>query len=249
MTRILVVAFALALNFACDGSSPAPEAPTKVEEKKEAKPAADVKKEAKPAAEANKIEPFKGNAALLKPADANEEAPATYKVKFETDKGDVVFEITRDWAPQGADRFYNLVKLGFFTDVAAFRVIDNFMAQFGIHGHPDVAKAWKQARIKDDPVKESNKRGYLTFATAGPNTRTTQLFINFKDNGNLDKMGFAPFGKVVEGMEIVDSWYKGYGEGQPRGKGPAQGRVQNEGNTYLKKDFPELTYIKKASIL
>lgn len=188
------------------------------------------------------------NPKLKNPLALVEEAPATFKVNFETSKGAFVVEVTRAWAPRGADRFYNLVKNGFFTDVRFFRVIPGFMAQFGIHGDPEVAKAWMAARFNDDPVKESNKRGYITFATAGPNTRTTQFFINFGDNVALDKQGFAPFGRIVTGMEIVDKIYGGYGEGAPRGRGPDQGRVQAEGNAYLNKDFPRLDYIKSATI-
>jgi peptidyl-prolyl cis-trans isomerase A (cyclophilin A) len=132
--------------------------------------------------------------------------------------------------------------------VRFFRVIDGFMAQFGIHGNPAVATAWRGANIKDDPVKQSNKRGFVVFATAGPNTRTTQLFINFGDNATLDKSGFAPFGEVSKGMDVVDKIYNGYGEGAPRGKGPDQGRVQSEGNAYLTKDFPKMDYVKTATI-
>jgi peptidyl-prolyl cis-trans isomerase A (cyclophilin A) len=187
---------------------------------------------------------------LLDPSKATETAPDTYKVKFETTKGDFVAKIDRSLAPKGADRLYNLVKLGYYNDVAFFRVIDGFMAQFGIHGAPKVNKVWREAHIQDDPVKESNTRGMLTFATAGPNTRTTQLFINFKDNSNLDGMGFAPIGKVDdEGMKVVDSLYKGYGEGAPRGAGPNQGLMQAQGNPYLKENFPKLDYIKSASIV
>ena len=141
---------------------------------------------------------------LRNPASLTEKAPATYKVNFDTSKGAFVVEVHRDWAPNGADRFYNLVKNGFYDDVRFFRVIPNFMAQFGIHGNPGVMAAWRPAQIKDDPVKQSNKRGTLTFATAGPNTRTTQLFINFGDNAALDKQGFAPIGEVVKGMDVVD---------------------------------------------
>jgi peptidyl-prolyl cis-trans isomerase A (cyclophilin A) len=186
---------------------------------------------------------------LKNPASLNEKAPATYKVKLDTSAGPVVIEVHRDWAPLGADRFYNLVKNGFYDDVRFFRVIPGFMAQFGIHGNPAVAAAWRPAQIKDDPVKQSNKRGFVTFATAGPNTRTTQLFINFGDNaGSLDKQGFAPFGEVTTGMDVVDKIYSGYGEGAPRGKGPDQGRTQSEGNAYLTKEFPRLDYIKSATI-
>jgi peptidyl-prolyl cis-trans isomerase A (cyclophilin A) len=185
---------------------------------------------------------------LRTPAAFTEKAPATYKVTLDTSKGPIVIDVHRDWAPNGADRFYNLVKSGFYDNVRFFRVIPNFMAQFGIHGDPAVASAWRQAQIKDDPVKQSNLRGFVTFATAGPNTRTTQLFINFKDNSSLDKQGFAPFGEVSKGMDVVDKIYDGYGEGAPRGRGPDQGRLQSEGNAYLQKDFPKLDYIKTATI-
>ncbi|HKQ60860.1 MAG TPA: peptidylprolyl isomerase [Candidatus Polarisedimenticolaceae bacterium] len=185
---------------------------------------------------------------LKDPASLNEQAPASYRVKFETSKGDVVIEVTRSWAPLGADRFYNLVKNGFYNDARFFRVISGFMVQFGISGDPAISKDWQTARIKDDPVNQSNKRGYLSFATSGPNSRTTQVFINFNDNVRLDGMGFAPFGQVVEGMSVVDKLYAGYGEGAPQGKGPEQGRIQAEGNVYLVAKFPELDYIKKATI-
>lgn len=185
---------------------------------------------------------------LKNPAALAEKAPATYKVNLDTTKGLIVIDVHRDWAPNGADRFYNLVKNGFYDNVRFFRVIPNFMAQFGIHGDPAVAAAWRGAQIKDDPVKQSNNRGFVTFATAGPNTRTTQLFINFKDNSSLDKQGFAPFGEVTKGMDVVDKIYDGYGEGAPRGRGPDQGRLQSEGNAYLQKDFPKLDYIKTATV-
>lgn len=189
--------------------------------------------------------------ALLDPSKATETAPNTYKVKFETTAGDFTVKVNRAWAPNGADRFYNLVKIGYYDDgIALFRVIDGFMAQFGIHGNPEVNTKWREARIDDDPVKESNTRGKLTFATAGPNTRTTQLFINFGNNASLDGQGFAPFGEVIDGgMDTVDNFHKGYGEGAPRGRGPNQGLVQQKGNEYLKKDFPELDYIEKATIV
>jgi peptidyl-prolyl cis-trans isomerase A (cyclophilin A) len=185
---------------------------------------------------------------LRNPDSMTERAPATFTANFDTSAGMFSVQVTRDWAPLGADRFYNLVKNGFYDDVRFFRVISGFMAQFGIHGNPQVASAWRAAQIKDDPVKQSNKRGYVVFATAGPNTRTTQLFINFGDNVSLDKSGFAPFGQVTKGMDVVDKIYSGYGEGAPRGKGPDQGRIQNEGNAYLTKDFPKLDYVKTATI-
>jgi peptidyl-prolyl cis-trans isomerase A (cyclophilin A) len=187
-------------------------------------------------------------ARLRNPAALKEQAPAVFKVNFDTSKGPFVVEVHRDWAPNGADRFFNLVKNGFYDDARFFRVIPNFMAQFGIHANPAIAAAWQSAVIRDDPAKESNQRGYVTFATRGPNTRTTQLFINFRDNSGLDKQGFTPFGRVVTGMDVVDKIYSGYGEGAPRGKGPDQGRLQAEGNAYLTKDFPRLDYIKTATI-
>jgi peptidyl-prolyl cis-trans isomerase A (cyclophilin A) len=185
------------------------------------------------------------------PAQAKEKAPAVYKAKLVTTKGEFVVEVHRDWAPEGADRFYNLVKMGYFTDIAFFRVVKGFMVQFGIHGDPKVSAEWKSARIQDDPTgKQTNARGMVTFAMAGPNTRTTQIFINYADNGRLDSMGFPPFGKVIgNGMKVVDAIEGMYGEGAPQGRGPAQGRIQNEGNTYLKADFPKLDYIKSASIV
>ena len=183
------------------------------------------------------------------PAKLTEKAPETFKAQFDTTKGKFTIEVTRSLSPNGADRFYNLVRSGYFKDIAFFRVIPGFMCQFGIHGDPNVSAKWRAAAIADDPVKGSNTRGTITFATAGPNTRTTQLFINFADNRNLDDMGFSPFGKVTEGMDVVDKINSEYGEGAPRGGGPDQGRVQGEGNTYLKKDFPNLDYIKSATIV
>jgi peptidyl-prolyl cis-trans isomerase A (cyclophilin A) len=182
------------------------------------------------------------------PAVLNEQAPAAYKVKFDTSKGPFVVEVTRAWAPKGADRFYNLVKSGFYDNVRFFRVISGFMVQFGINGDPGVMARWRTAQIGDDPVTQSNKRGTVTFAMAGPNTRTSQVFINFADNANLDGMGFSPFGRIVSGMNVVDALNAEYGEGAPRGRGPDQSRLQSEGNTYLMKDFPRMDYVKKATI-
>jgi peptidyl-prolyl cis-trans isomerase A (cyclophilin A) len=186
---------------------------------------------------------------LGNPAALKEQAPAVYKVEFDTSKGPFVIEVHRDWAPNGADRFYNLVKNGFYDNTRFFRVIEGFMAQFGVNGDPKVSAAWREARIKDDAVKVSNKRTFVTFATAGPNTRTTQVFISYGDNSNLDSQGFSPFGQVVSGMKVVDSLYSGYGEGAPGGRGPIQARVQSEGNAYLASSFPNLDYVKKATIV
>jgi peptidyl-prolyl cis-trans isomerase A (cyclophilin A) len=194
--------------------------------------------------------PEDANPALTDASLAAETAPDTYKVKFTTTKGDAVIHVHREWSPNGADRLYNLVKIGFYSDVAFFRNVDNFMVQFGIHGHPQVNAAWRTATIDDDPVIQSNLPGKVTFAKTGaPNSRSTQLFINHKNNANLDGMGFSPLGDVVEGMEVIQSLYKGYGEGPPRGQGPHQGRMQSEGNTYLKADFPKLDYIISAEIV
>jgi cyclophilin family peptidyl-prolyl cis-trans isomerase len=184
------------------------------------------------------------------PAKATEKAPNVFKVKMTTTKGDFVVEVHRDWAPNGADRFYNLVKQGYFTDIAFFRVVKGFMVQFGIHGDPAVSRQWRSATIQDDPTgKQSNTKGMVTFAMAGPNTRTTQIFINYADNSRLDSMGFPPFGKVIEGMKVVDAIEGVYGEGAPQGNGPNQGKIQGEGNTYLKASFPKLDYLKKATLL
>jgi peptidyl-prolyl cis-trans isomerase A (cyclophilin A) len=185
------------------------------------------------AAPANRFEPSKLAA----------RAPAVFKVKFATSKGPFVVEVHRDWAPLGADRFYNLVKRGYYDNARFFRVLKGFMVQFGIHAEPSVNAALHAASIQDDPVKESNKRGTVTFATSGPNSRTTQLFINYGDNARLDPMGFAPFGKVVSGMEAVDAIDGQYGER------PDQGRMEGEGNAYLAKEFPSLDFIKKAQLV
>lgn len=190
----------------------------------------------------------RGKPALMNPADLKERAPDAFKASFDTSAGAFVIEVHRDWSPNGADRFYNLVRRGYFDGLRFFRVIPGFMAQFGISGDPSISSVWREARIPDDPVKQGNKRGAITFATAGPGTRTTQLFINLADNAFLDKQGFSPFGQVVTGMDNVQKIYSGYGEGAPSGKGPDQGRVQREGNKYLESDFPRLDYIKTITI-
>jgi peptidyl-prolyl cis-trans isomerase A (cyclophilin A) len=187
-------------------------------------------------------------ARLRSPATLTEQAPATFRANFDTTKGAFVVEVTRDWAPLGADRFYNLVKNGFYDEVRFFRVIPGFMAQFGLHGNPAVNKAWSNQVMKDDPVKQGNQRGYVTFAHRGPNTRTTQLFINFRDNGaSLNKQGFAAFGQIVSGMDVVDKLHSGYGEIYDR-RDFELSRFESEGNAYLAKQFPQLDYIKSATI-
>lgn len=190
----------------------------------------------------------RGKPALMNPAELKEQAPDLFKANFATSVGAFVVEVHRDWAPMGADRFYNLVKRGFYDGVRFFRVLPGFMAQFGVNGDPSISTVWRTARIADDPVKQGNKRGTITFATAGPGTRTTQLFINLVDNDGLDKQGFAPFGRVTSGMEVVEKLYGGYGEGAPSGNGPNQGRVQAEGNKYLEQEFPRLDYIKTLTL-
>jgi len=185
---------------------------------------------------------------LASPAALTEKSPPTYKVRFDTSKGPFVVEVHRDWAPNGADRFYNLVRNGFYDETRFFRVISGFMVQFGINGDPAISGPWRSATIKDDPAKQSNKRGTITFASAGPDSRTSQVFINFADNSQLDHHGYSPFGQVTSGMGVVDALYSGYGEGAPSGRGPEQGRIQREGNAYLKKDFPNLDYVNKATI-
>ena len=176
-------------------------------------------------------------------------APAEFKAKFTTSKGDFTIQVTRAWAPRGADRFYHLVQNGYYDGVVFFRVVSGFMAQFGMHPAPQVTTVWNGAKIQDDPVTQSNKRGMVTFATSGEHSRTTQVFINYGDNSRLDSMGFSPFGKVVDGMPVVDSLYSGYGEGAPQGSGPSQGSIQMEGNEYLKRKFPELDFIRTARIV
>ena len=175
-------------------------------------------------------------------ADAAAKAPATFKVKFDSSAGPFVVEVHRAWAPNAADHFYALVKAGFYDEARFFRVVPNFMVQFGIAGDPAMQTKFKES-IKDDPVKESNKRGFVTFAqTSAPNSRSTQIFVNFKDNTFLDSQRFAPFGEVVSGMDAVDKINAEYGEK------PNQGSIQSQGNVYLKASFPKMDYVKKATI-
>jgi peptidyl-prolyl cis-trans isomerase A (cyclophilin A) len=170
-------------------------------------------------------------------------APDSFRVAFETTRGPFVVEVIRAWSPRGADRFHELVNAGYFRDIAFFRVLPGFVAQFGMHGDPDVNRRWDGRRIPDDPVVQSNARGTVVFATSGTNTRANQFFINYSDNARLDGMGFSPFGRVAEGMSVVDSIYSGYGET------PDQDRIASEGNAYLKRQFPRLDYIKSARVV
>ena len=177
------------------------------------------------------------------PARKTPKAPDKYQVKFKTSQGEVLIDVTREWAPLGADRFHEAVSKGFYDKCRFFRVLPGFVVQFGINGDPEVQQHWGQAKIKDDPVKKSNERGTLVFATAGPDTRTTQMFINYKDNAFLDRMGFAPLGKVVKGMDVVEKINAEYGQK------PNQSYIQQDGNKYLEEEFPRLDLIEKATIV
>ena len=245
--RLTVISLIITVLFAAfiAGCSrkPSEQPPAPVETEKIAPP--EVQKEEAAAAPA--ITPAEAaRQKLLNPAQLNEKAPETFRAKFATSKGDFVIEVTRAWSPNGADRFFNLVKNGYYNDCRFFRVIDDFMVQFGINGDPSLNQVWYQAQITDDPVKESNQRGYVSFAMTGqPNSRTTQIFINYKDNSFLDGQRFAPFGRVIEGMNIVDSFFNEY-QGVPSDN---QAQIQAQGNAYLNKAFPKLDYVKSASII
>ena len=185
---------------------------------------------------------------LLSPRRFTETAPATFRARFETSAGDFLIEVHREWAPLGADRFYNLVQAGFYDDTRIYRVVAGFMAQFGLNGDPYVNVAWQNSFIVDDPVTQRNRRGRVAFAKGGVHTRTTEVFISYRDNGSLDDDGFAPVGEVVEGMDVVDAVYAEYGDGPPRGDGPYHAMVRARGNDYLDADFPELTRIVRATV-
>jgi peptidyl-prolyl cis-trans isomerase A (cyclophilin A) len=175
-------------------------------------------------------------------------APAEYKVRLKTTKGDVLVLVHRDWAPLGADHFYELVKMGFYDGARFFRAIRGFVVQFGVNGDPKLNKDWSEISIKDDPPKVSNKVGTVTYATSGPNTRSTQIFINLGNNSQLDSKGFSPFGEVIQGMENIENFYFAYGDGPPFGSGPSQESLAEIGNDYLDHRFPKLDSIKKATI-
>lgn len=187
--------------------------------------------------------------ARVKPAALDRAAPDSFVVRMTTTKGDIDLLVHRDWSPRGADRLYGLVQHRFYDGARFFRAVSNFVVQFGLAADPAMTAAMRGRRIADDPVHGSNARGMLSFATGGPNTRTTQLFINLKDNARLDAMGFSPIGQVISGMAVVDSLYQGYGEGAPRGKGPSQDRITAEGEPYLQRDFPLLDQIQTARVV
>ena len=186
----------------------------------------------------------KGAKEVAAPKPTPPKGPESYRVKFVTSCGDFVVEVTRKWAPRGADRFHEAVTGGFYDECRFFRVVPNFIVQFGINGDPAVQRRWRRASLKDDRATgHSNLKSTVTFATAGPNTRTTQLFINFKDNSYLDGQGFTPFGEVSKGMDVVDSIHSGYGEK------PNQQQIGIKGNRYLNKIFPDLDYIISARVI
>jgi peptidyl-prolyl cis-trans isomerase A (cyclophilin A) len=182
--------------------------------------------------------------ALLHPDKLTDKAPQIFQATFKTTKGDFTIEVHRNWARHGADRFYNLVKSGFYDHTKVFRAVPNFVVQFGISPYPEVSKQWRSATIPDDLVTVHNQRGGVTFAAAGPNTRTTQVFINLGDNRSLDNGGFAPFGAVTKGMDIVDKLYSGYGD-EPTSH---QGEMQLQGNAWLEKNYPKLDSIESARV-
>jgi peptidyl-prolyl cis-trans isomerase A (cyclophilin A) len=190
-------------------------------------------------------------AALVTPDPRQERAaaPDTFDVRFETSRGPFVVRVARAWAPRGADRLYYLVRNGYYNEARFFRVIPRFAAQWGAAADPRINRVWETRTIADDPVRRGNARGTVSFATAGPNTRTTQLFVNLVNNFRLDRLGFAPVGRVVDGLAVVDSLYGGYGEGAPAGRGPDQDRIAAEGNAYLARSFPKLDYIRTATVV
>ena len=236
------IALSMASPLAQSTAKPATTTPTQTKPAP-TKPATTTQKPATPKPATAK--PAAVNPALRTPSKLKDVAPATFRANFETSAGVFVVEVTRAWAPRGADRFYNLVKYGYFDGNRFFRVVSNFMVQFGINGDPKLNAVWSESNIPDDPVLQSNKRGFVTFAKRNaPNSRSTQIFINFKDNAFLDKDAFAPFGQVVAGMEVVDKLNGEYGE-QPSQMQP---QIQSGGNAFLAKNFPRLDYIKKATI-
>jgi len=229
-----VVAVLISLSACGDAKPPAP-APTNV-----ATP---------PPAPTPPSPPASANPGLLDPGKANAKAPATFQVRFETTKGEFVVKASRSWAPLGAGRFYNLVKVGYYDDVAFHRVVDGKLAQFGVSGYPGANLAWKDARIRDEPARKSNARGRVAFATSGRDERVSHVFVNLADNTEFDTLGFSPFGEVVRGMDVVDRLHADYGEAAPRGRGPDPGRIRTLGNPYLREGFPELDYVNRATLV
>lgn len=249
LVSLLVLAATLAVS-GCkkQDASPAGKTAEQAASEASAPPAAT---EGDPAAPKEASSPDAETEAAAPEAASEPAAPAwedSFAVKLETTKGDIVIDVNRDWSPLGAERFHELVSSGFYNDVAFFRVMENFMAQTGVSGNPSLNRKWGKKKIKDEPPKTSNTRGTVSFAKAGPNSRTTQFFINLVDNSQLDAMLFAPFGKVRD-MTAADALFAGYGDGPPQGKGPNQQKLKAQGNKYLKKKFPKLDYITSATIL
>jgi peptidyl-prolyl cis-trans isomerase A (cyclophilin A) len=249
-----VATVAMGMVFAgCKAKEPTAE--TQAPEKPKAEAPAETKAEtpapAQPQPEATASAPVEAprkayDRALLRPAGLKETAPDTFQVKFTTTRGDFMVTVNRAWAPIGADRFYNLVKHHFFDNASFFRVVPGFVVQFGLSAYPHVSAAWEKANLRDEPVIQSNKRGYLTYAkTAMPNTRSTQIFINLNDNAGLDRQGFSPFGYVdAQGMKVVEMLYDQYGDG-----GPEQDLISKQGKPYIDKNFPKLDSIKTATLI
>ena len=256
MRRVLPALLTLSL-FACGEDAPAPaeaEKPAAAGDERSTPDNPDAEKTAPEKAKADGPPtptplPEDANPALTNPALATETAPASYKCTLDTSKGAIVVQVTREWAPNGADRFYNLCKIGYFDNAKFFRNIQGFMVQFGMSAYPAATAVWQESTIEDDPVVKSNKPLYVTFAkTNAPNSRSTQIFINHGDNTNLDSMGFAPFGQVVEGGDVVGALFTGYGEGAPSGRGPNQAILAKFGDVYLSEAFPMLDKINKTTV-
>jgi len=224
--------------------TPAPKAATPAAPAKAATPSTATKAAPAPAAKAAPKAATPAGPNLMNPATMKAPAPAEFNVRLNTTKGPIVIHVTRAWAPNGADRFYNLVRAGFYTDAPFFRVIPGFMVQFGISANPAVSRIWAETNMPDDPVTQSNKPGMVTYAqTSLPNSRSTQLFINYGNNAFLDSQRFAPFGQVTEGMEVATAIFSGYGEQ------PDQGRLTSQGKAYTDASFPKLDRILNAAIV
>jgi peptidyl-prolyl cis-trans isomerase A (cyclophilin A) len=188
-------------------------------------------------------------AVLLDTTHSAEIAPDVFRVRFETSRGPFVVEAHHAWSPWGVDRFYYLVRHQFYDSTRFFRVLPGYIAQFGINGDPQIAASWKERLFPDDTVPhQSNSRGRISFASAGPQTRNTQLFVNLRNNPSLNQ-SYAPIGEIVEGMNVVDSLWSGYGDGPPGGRGPDQSRIFAEGNQYIVREFPKLDYVKTARVV
>lgn len=239
------------LLLACGGGDPSAD-PGGAEVERAASPAPD-EAAAREAGDVDGAAPARpsGDGPLRRPEgeEMAARAPEAFRVTLSTTEGEFTVRVRREWAPRGADRLYNLARHGFYDGARFFRVVDGFVAQFGLSGDPGLDSLWREHPIPDDPVRLSNERGTVAFASAGEDTRTTQLFVNLRDNVRLDGMGFAPVGRVTDGMGVVDRLYAGYGEGTPRGAGPSQERIVREGEAYLEDEFPKLDYVEAAEVV